>query len=83
LSGRYLPTWYARRQGGGLGSQEQAAARKTAVHAGTRTVTHFDALGHALLTVTHNATRRSTDPSVDARVEELHASRVIHDVEGN
>ena len=32
---RLLPTWHAQRQGGALGPEEQAAAAKTAVHAGT------------------------------------------------
>ena len=34
----YLPTWYAQRQGGVLGPQEQGAARKAAIHADTKTI---------------------------------------------
>src|SRR5690606_5626247 len=41
----YLPTWHARRAGGALGADEQAAAVKAAVHADTPTVVYADPLG--------------------------------------
>jgi RHS repeat-associated protein len=75
----YLPTWYARRQGGDLGPQEQKAAEKAAVHSGTPTLAHFDPLGRAFLTLAHNKFKLGTDPLV----EERHATRVLFDIEGN
>ena len=35
-------------------TNERAAAQKTAVHAGTPTITHFDTLGRSFLTVAQN-----------------------------
>src|SRR5262249_34864766 len=58
----YLPTWRAQRQDGALGAQEQDAARKTALHAATPTVAHFDTLGRAFLTVAHNKFKYSNTP---------------------
>ncbi|MBN2386310.1 MAG: hypothetical protein JXB85_04765 [Anaerolineales bacterium] len=52
----YLPTWYARRSGGGLGAEEQSAASKAAAHAKTPTFSFFDALGQVFLTVADNGT---------------------------
>jgi len=50
----YSPTWYAQRIGGAMGPDEQAAATKTASHANTPAITHFDALGRTFLTVADN-----------------------------
>ncbi|MCK1642487.1 VCBS repeat-containing protein [Bradyrhizobium sp. 157] len=71
-------TWHAQRQGGALGPDEQAAAGKAAVHAGTPTTTHFDALGRPFLTLGDNG----PDPAQPAR-HLLFATRVKLDIEGN
>ena len=47
-------SWYDQRAGGLLGTAEQQAALQTAAHAGTWTVTHFDALGRKALIVSDN-----------------------------
>ncbi len=78
----YLPTWYAQRQGGALGPQEQAAARKAAIHAATPSVVHADALGRTFLTIAHNKFKYS-DPPADPPTEEFHHTRVVFDIEGN
>ncbi len=44
----YLPSWHDLRQGGALGAAAQAAADKTAIHAVTPTVTHFELAGARL-----------------------------------
>ena len=41
----YLQTWYDLRVNGGLGTDEQDAAQKSAVHAGTASIVQLDALG--------------------------------------
>ncbi len=79
----YLPTWHAQREGGALGPQEQEAARKAAVHAGTPTVAHADALGRTFLTVAHNKFKYSDTPPAGPPTEELYATRVLLDIEGN
>ena len=79
----YLPTWHAQREGGGLGPQEQAAARKAAIHADTPTVAHLDSLGRAFLTVAHNRFKHSNPPPADPPVEEFYRTRAVFDIEGN
>ena len=79
----YLPTWYTQRQSGALGPQEQTAARKAAIHAGTPTEAHADSLGRTFLTVAHNKFKYSDTPPADPPVEEFHRTRVILDIEGN
>lgn len=79
----YLPTWHAARKGGDLGAAEQAAARKTAVHAETPTLVHADTLGRPFLTIAHNRFRYSDRPPADPPVEEFHRTRVGLDIEGN
>ncbi|SFN35999.1 RHS repeat-associated core domain-containing protein [Nitrosospira briensis] len=79
----YLRTWYAQREGGALGPQEQAAALKTAVHAATPTATHADSLGRSFLTVAHNKFKRTDTAEADPPIEEFYATRVIFDIEGN
>ncbi len=74
----YLPTWYAQRQSGALGPEEQAAAAKASAHADTPTIGYFDSLGRPFVTVDHNRfTRNGTT------VEERYARRVSWDIEGN
>jgi RHS repeat-associated protein len=79
----YLPTWYAQRQSGALGADEQDAANKAAVHAQTPLVAHFDSLGRAFLSVADNKYKRSDTAPSAAPTEELYASRVLLDIEGN
>ena len=82
-NGDFLPTWYEQRQGGALGTQEQIAAYKTAVHADTPTITYTDALGRAFLTVAHNKFKYGNTPPAALPTEEFHRTRVILDTEGN
>ncbi len=79
----YLPGWHARRQAGTLGPQAQAAADKTAIHANTPAVAHFDCLGRAFLTIAHNKYKTSDMAPGDPPVEEFHATRILFDIEGN
>lgn len=79
----YLPTWYAARQSGALGQEQQASAHKAAVHASTPTIAHFDTLGRAFLTVAHNKFKRSATPAADPPTEEFHRTRIVFDIEGN
>jgi RHS repeat-associated protein len=74
----YLPTWYAARSAGALGSAEQRAATEAAAHAGTPTVQFRDALGRAFLTIAHN---RTVVPGA-AVAEERHRNLELLDVEG-
>jgi RHS repeat-associated protein len=74
----YSPTWYAQRQGGSKGQQEQSAANKAAAHANTPAVVHFDALGRPILAVAFNRFARS-----DNTVEEKYVTRPRQDIEGN
>jgi RHS repeat-associated protein len=67
----YLPTWHARRAGGGLGPVEQQAAVKAAAHAATPPVSHYDPLGRPFLTVQDNGPVGSI------------ATRLVHDFAGN
>jgi RHS repeat-associated protein len=79
----YLPTWYARRQAGALGPDEQDAANKAAVHAGTPLVAHFDSLGHTFLTVAHNKFKHSDASPAAPPTEEFYPTRYLLDIEGN
>ena len=76
-AGDYLPTWHGARIGGALGTQEQAAARKTEAHESTPAVAHLDSLGRTFLSIAHNRV-----PRADGPVDEFHRTRVIHDIEG-
>ena len=69
-------TWYAERQGGALGTQEQIAATKAAVHASTPTTAHFDTLGRPFLTLAHNGL-------LPGDIPDLYPTRVELDIEGN
>lgn len=72
-------SWHDRRIAGTFGATpeeraaNQDAATKAAAHAATPTVTHFDALGRACLTVAHNG--------IDAGVAQRFATRTVLDVE--
>jgi RHS repeat-associated protein len=79
----YLPSWYAQRQGGLLGPDEQAAATNTAIHADTPAVAYFDSLGRTFLTVAHNKSKYSNTPATDPPIEEFYPTRVLLDIEGN
>lgn len=72
----YLPTWYAQRQAGAHGREEQDAARAAAAHTGTPTVAHVDSLGRTFLTIADNGT------SADG-TRRLYPTRVEMDIEGN
>jgi RHS repeat-associated protein len=75
----YLPSWYGARIDGALGSDEQAAAVKTAIHTASPSVVHLDSLGRTVLTIAHNKLQRS-----DALPEEHFIStRVKLDIQGN
>jgi RHS repeat-associated protein len=69
-------TWYQQRIDGFLGTQEQAAARKTADHANTPATAYFDTLGRQFLSVAHNGFES------DGSAVTL-ATRVEFDIEGN
>lgn len=79
----YLPTWYAQRQDGALGPDEEGAAAKTAMHAGTPSVAHADTLGRTFLTVAHNKFKRSGTPPAGPPTEEFYSTRIVFDIEGN
>lgn len=71
-------TWYAKRQGGALGVQEQAAANKAAAHANTPTTAYFDTLGRPFMTLADNG----PDPAQPAQHLRF-ATRIELDIEGN
>jgi RHS repeat-associated protein len=71
-------TWYAQRQGGARGPQEQAAAIKAAAHADTPATEHADTLGRPFLTLADNG----PDPAQPGR-HLFFASRVELDIQGN
>ena len=70
-------TWHAQRRRA-LGSPEQAAAAKAAVHARHPSTTYFDALGRPFLTVAHNRFQRTAPPSTRCI-----PTSVELDIEGN
>ena len=67
-------SWYEQRADGNLGRPEQAAAEKTAVHAGTPGRAWLDTLGRPFLSVGHNRTRQG---------DELLPARVYIDIDDN
>ncbi|KAH6856079.1 RHS repeat-associated core domain protein [Chaetomium sp. MPI-CAGE-AT-0009] len=79
----FLPTWHARRQDGALGSQEQDAARKAAIHAATPTIVHADSLGRTFLTVAHNKFKYADASPSDLPTEEFYHEQTVLDIEGN
>lgn len=79
----YLPTWHAQRQGGALGTEEQNAALKAAMHVNTPTVAQKDVFGRTFLTIAHNKFKYSDAPPADPPTEEFHHTRIVFDIEGN
>lgn len=89
----YLPTWHALRTNPALADEawpdpkfrtaEGKAAEKTAIHAETPTIAHFDSLGRAFLTDAHNKFKRNDSSPEAPPSEEHHFTRVIFDIEGN
>ena len=67
----YLPTWYAQRNTGALGPDEQDAATKAAAHANTPAIAHFDTLGRPFLTIADNGAGQQ------------YQTRTVLDIEGN
>jgi RHS repeat-associated protein len=76
-------TWYEARSGGALGPEEQAAASKTALHAGTTAVAHVDVSGRAFLSIAHNRFTPIEAPPGALPTDEFHRTRLIFDSEGN
>ncbi|CAM4080809.1 SpvB/TcaC N-terminal domain-containing protein [Vreelandella rituensis] len=74
-------TWQAQRSSGALGTHEQTAAARAAVHADTPTTTHFDTLGRPFLTIAHN--RVACEGHELDGTDERFATRVVLDIEGN
>jgi RHS repeat-associated protein len=74
----FTETWYAKRIAGGLGSDEQTAAQKTAMHAATPTLALFDTLGRPFLAIAHNKFVRS-----GATIDEKYLTRTELDIESN
>jgi RHS repeat-associated protein len=73
--------WYAARNSGALGPEEQRAAQLAAVHADTPTVTVLDSLGRAFLSRAQN---RYLDPATNTLVVGAPAETVVEfDIEGN
>jgi RHS repeat-associated protein len=79
----YLPVWFTTRQGGALGSEEQAAAAKAAVHANTPGVAHADALGRTFLAIAHNKFSYSDAPPATPPTEQFYRTRINLDIENN
>lgn len=75
----YLPTWYAARADGTLGTFEQRAARNAAVHANTPSTAHLDALGRTFLSIAHKRFQRSDGSAGEAFLD----TRVMFDIQGN
>ena len=76
-------TWYMQRQAGALGTLEQSAATKSAVHANTPTVAYFDTLGRTFLTVAHNKFERKKADGTIETGEGKYPTRINLDIEAN
>lgn len=89
----YTPTWHALRADtahaaalaarypdANLRANERAAARQSAIYAGTPTVAHADSLGRTVATVAHNRLKHSDAPEPPP---EFYTTRVVFDIEGN
>lgn len=74
-------TWYERRIGNALGTDELNAAERAAAHADTPTTAHFDALGRPFLTVARNRVV-CANHDLDGKEDSV-ATRVELDIEGN
>jgi RHS repeat-associated protein len=71
-------TWHTRRIAGDLGTTEQDAATKTALHANTPSTVYLDSLGRSFMTVAHNRFERD-----GVLIDEKYPTRVELDIEGN
>jgi RHS repeat-associated protein len=78
-----VPTWYAQREAGDLGSNEQDTAIKAAAHAATPAIAIADSLGRTFLTIAHNRFKPSDAAPSDPPVEEYYLERTVFDIEGN
>jgi len=79
----YRPTWYAARQAGSMGLEQQQCAQKTAVHANTPTVAHFDPLGRVFMTVDDNRFKYSNSVTTAPATEQFYAYRTDYDIQSN
>jgi RHS repeat-associated protein len=79
----FSPTWYQQRITESLGTQEEQAAKKAAVHADTPATAHSDSLGNIFLTVTHNKVLYSDTPASVPPTEAFYQARTVTDIEGN
>lgn len=68
--------WYASRMGIGADAKEKQAALKTAKHANTPNVLHFDSLGRPVLSVEHTK-------NIQTDADEFQLTRIDLDTEGN
>ena len=91
----YLPTWYGLRADpasaaararrwpeANARAAEQAAAQQAAIHAATPTTVHTDALGRAVLTISHNRFQYGDDPPGSPPTERFESTRLVLDTEG-
>jgi RHS repeat-associated protein len=74
----YLPTWYSQRIHGQLGSAQQQAASKTALHANTPGTAYNDTLGRTFLSVAHNRFDQE-----DAAIDQYLTTRTQLDIQSN
>ncbi|MEW6731026.1 MAG: SpvB/TcaC N-terminal domain-containing protein [Acidobacteriota bacterium] len=77
-SNEYLPNWYTQHISGVMGTEEQAAAVKAAIHTDTPTIAFADTLGRTFLTVADNRFERN-----GTIINEEYSTRVELDIEGN
>lgn len=92
----YVPTWFGLRVDPAHAAEaalkwpdpkirtaEKKAAEKTAKHADTPAVAHFDSLGRPFLTIAHNKFERRKPNNTIEIVEEQYSARVGLDIQGN
>jgi RHS repeat-associated protein len=72
--------WYAARSAGALGSDEQSAAQKAAMHDGTPVTEHFDSLGRSVCSARYNRFRDRTSGTLR---EEFPQTVSALDIEGH
>jgi RHS repeat-associated protein len=72
--------WYAARIGGGLGTAEQSAAQKTALHDDTPSVSHLNSLGQTIYAIAHNKFRNRLSNLVQ---EEFYSTSSAMDIAAN
>jgi len=76
----YLPSWHDARITGALGPQQESAALKTAIHAGTPSLGFFDPLGRTIVALAEKKYQRSTEATV---TDVFLSSRTVFDISGN